>query len=91
MDLTDAQQMHREIGEKFEVPNDEELAAIAPGDCVKVSNGYDRFWVLVSKKTDDVISGTVNNKLVGPVGKFGDLIHLESRHVYDISKRRKDQ
>lgn len=88
MKLIDAQEMARACPGKFEVPGHTDLETIDTGHLVKVSNSHERFWVLVTRADGQGITGTINNALVGPVGKFGDELTFERRHVYQIYDRR---
>ncbi len=86
MELTDAQKMVTESPSTFHRPSREYLDAISVGCTVQVSNGYDRFWVLITGVDDRKLAGTIDNILVGPLGQFGDKITFERRHVYQISE-----
>ena len=86
MKLNDAQRMAREFPD-FEAPSHAELGSIKTGDAVKVSNNYDRFWVRVTGIDGQVLRGSIDNDLVGPVGHYGDLITFEKRHVYEVDSR----
>ncbi len=83
MELIDAQQIAAEHPLTFEVPDDADLDAIAAGSSVKVCNGSDRFWVLVTSVDGDRIHGTIQND-IEPEGNVGEPISLERRHVYDV-------
>jgi hypothetical protein len=86
--LVDAQVMHKTYPKTFEVSSDEELAAVRPGDAVKVSVGYEWFWVLVTEVDGEGGEGTVNNELfmTGEHGyDFGDPIRWKRRNVYSVA------
>lgn len=89
----DAQQMHKDHPETFEVPSKEELDAIKPGDNVKVCvNDQERFWVLVTEVNGDKITGMVNNKLLGDYGfDYEDTIKVLKRNVYSILPKGKNE
>ncbi len=87
MQLNDAQAMADEYP-TFHAPDPLQLEEIGVGHLVKVSNNYDRFWVLVTTVDGQKIAGTINNELVGQLGKFGDEIFFEKRHVYAFERVR---
>lgn len=94
IEFVDAQEMHLLHPETFEVPTQEELDNIQPGDSVKVCVGKERFWVtveligtLVGMK--DVIGGIIDNDLVFTHEhglKCGDKIKFEKKNIYSIFK-----
>ncbi len=84
MQLNDAQQMAEENPSTFEAPSSAQLEQIDVGYVVKVSNNYDRFWIRVTGVEGEKLTGKIENDLVGPVGKFGDEIAFERRHVYSF-------
>ncbi len=86
MNLNDAQKMGKEFP-KFEAPTREVLGSIKVGDCVQVSNNYDRFWVKLTTVEGETLIGTIDNKLVGPLGKYGDVLMFEKRHVYNLATK----
>ena len=87
VDLLDAQAMHRKHRNTFEVPSDAELAALRPGDYVKVCAGRERFWVEVDEFDGATIHATVASALVltSEHGlKSGDALAFEPRHVLSV-------
>ncbi|WP_435018410.1 hypothetical protein TA3x_000384 [Tundrisphaera sp. TA3] len=87
--FVDAQQMHRDHPDTFHVPSDAELAQIAPGDSVKVCDGVERFWIIVTKATEGGLTGMVDNDLVCTDEhglSDGDTISFDRENVYDILK-----
>jgi hypothetical protein len=92
VDLVDAQEMHREHPDTFWAPDEELLARIKPGDCVKVCDGAERFWVTVTAVNGDDIVGIVENMLIGGLLEadfshglqLRDRIEFEKRHVFEI-------
>ena len=87
--LTDAWEMHRLHPDTFEIPSPEEVAAIMPGNCVKLcfnstlDSGAERMWVEVTGPG----VGTLANPPCGIKIKFGDIVHFEPRHIYAIEGR----
>ena len=83
----DVQERHRLHPATFEVPTDEELDALAPGDYVKVILEGERFWLQIEERIDDYrFTGVVSNELVvehDGLG-FGELVRFERRHVCGI-------
>jgi hypothetical protein len=73
----------------FGVPTMEELAAIKPGDSVKVCAEGERFWATVNQHTSGLIIATVDNDLTNTEAhglRLGDTITVERRHIYQILK-----
>ena len=89
-DWVDAQEMGRDHPGTFEAPTADELKGIRAGDFVKICNGEERFWavVTVTNEADPIegaFRGTVNNRLVGDNEyDFGDLLEFRGRHIYAI-------
>lgn len=86
-DFVNAQEMHLLNPETFDVPSEAELAAIKPGDSVKVCTGGERFWVSVTVASESMIAGTVDNQLVYTDRhglRIGDTIHFSRECVYDV-------
>lgn len=71
----------------FDLPTEEDLRALRPGDSVKISNGAERFFVLVTEVRSDCFIGTVDNHLRGNYDYvFGDRVRFEGRHVFAIRR-----
>jgi hypothetical protein len=63
---------------------EEEIAVMKVGDIAKVSNGWERFWVIVKEINKTTIMGEVNNMLVcSPNLQCGDLILFKREHIYE--------
>jgi len=89
MELTDAQAMHREHGDRFQVPSPEALAEINVGYFAKVCAEPERFWVLVTALFGDRLRGIIDNDLLKSDDHglhCGDIIEFELRHVHAIQK-----
>ena len=85
--LTDAQEMARQHPGTFEAPPGDVLAELEPGMLVKVSDGSERFWVILESVSGDRLAGVIDNDLKGNAGHgltAGARIEFEKRHVYDI-------
>lgn len=80
----DAKAMQANHPKTFQAPSDSELDSICPECTVKISNGQERFFVLVQKVHDDgTIEGTVNNHLVcGSPYNFGDVVRFHKNNVF---------
>ena len=97
--LLDAQQRHAEHPETFDVPTPAEIAAMRPGDHVKIgatftpTEGIDteRYWLLLNATTDgERFTGVVDNDLVYTAHhglRYGDQLTVLSRHLMDTLKR----
>lgn len=84
-ELIDAQEMHRNHPETFEVPSKSELETIQEGTYVKICDGDERFWVQVTKIDGSTIQGTVSNDLVFEKPyNYGDLVEFHQKNVYGI-------
>jgi lactate dehydrogenase-like 2-hydroxyacid dehydrogenase len=84
-DWVDVSEMSQRFPETFKAPSDEELEEIKPDYTVKISNGMERFFVLVHEIYDDLIVGEVNNKLVCDRGyNSGDLVIFHKKNVYCV-------
>lgn len=87
MEFTDAQVMHRNYPDTFEVPSEAELDALSAGDHVKVCAGGERFWVQLASVEGQVLRGHVANELVATEShglRHGAPVVFEKRHVYQI-------
>ncbi len=87
MEFIDAQQMNETYPDTFEVPDYDELNKVGPGSFVKVSAGQERFWVKVTGRKNDIITGYVDNDLLMTDShgyKLGDEVELEPRHIYQV-------
>jgi hypothetical protein len=83
--LIDAQTMARQQPTTYEVPDDQELADISVGDCVKVCRCDERFWILITETSARYLVGEVNSQLIAPDNlplKVGQLVRFERRHVF---------
>lgn len=88
--LINAQQMHQEYPDSFDVPTKEDLRSITVNDYVKISNGQERFWIQICEKcTRGYLRGIVMNRLIFHTNyTIGDIIQIHERHVYDILRER---
>lgn len=81
--------MHRDHPDTFEIPSDEEKAAIFPGDFVKVGficgKDTERMWLEVTgTRADGWIHGTLNNDPVITNLEIGDEFTVHRDHVLSI-------
>lgn len=85
---TDAIEKSKEEGSGVVPPSQEELDGLAPGDMVKISNGFERFFVLVREINGIAVKGTITNHLVGVYGyDYHDTVVFQKRHIFSIRKR----
>lgn len=83
--FVDAQEMHRKYSHCFEVPSDSALNSLVIGDYVKICEDNERFWVELIEVNGKNLSGRVDNDLFFPHDfKCDDIVHFETRHIYDI-------
>lgn len=88
-EFVDAQDMHRNHPQTFEVPSNEDLNGISKYDFVKVSCNNERFWIEVTSVDGDKIKGTVSNGLFMEGNEelvFGKEIEVTKNNVFDIIK-----
>lgn len=82
-----AQAMHSLYPATFQVPDDADLKAIFPGQYVKICTDSERFWVEVTERTGDVLTGRVDNDLIRTDEhghKCNDLVEFEICNIYAI-------
>lgn len=92
----DAQELHRQYPETFEVPSAERLDRVTPGSLVKVcvlswqadeEAGGERFWVEVLERHGDQLVGRVDNEL-DDTDKHGlalhDRVQFRLENIYDV-------
>lgn len=82
--LVDAVQTAKENPDTFQLPPDHRLEMICEGVYVKVCLNSERFWVKVSgDPVDGVYPAVICNDVSSDVGRVGDKLCFELRHVYD--------
>jgi hypothetical protein len=92
----DAQRMHKNNPNTFNVPSRNDLTELQIGDSVKICNGHERFWVRLSviykayrrqKSTAWIFIGRVDNILINEKPyKLGDLILFRGKNIYEITR-----
>ena len=71
----------------FNLPTEGDLELLKPNDMVKISNGFERFFVRIIEILDDGIIGVINNHLRGRYDYgFDDRVKFENRHIFTIIK-----
>ncbi len=89
--LEDAQAMSILNKKTFDIPSNEDLLSIQPGNFVKVNASGERFWVKVefTDSREGIIYGRVDNDLdlthIHGL-KYGDDIEVRYYNVYSIHK-----
>lgn len=83
-DWVDAKEMNYKYPNTFDYPTQVELDNINIGDFVKISNGFERFWVQIKEKNKIYLIGRVDNELITDEYKFNDIVMFESKNIYDI-------
>jgi len=95
VEWVDAQEMHKAHPTSFEVPDEDELAAIAKGMFIKVGaisfHGHERFWLEVDEVKGDTIVGVVSNPLTEVPLDVGELVEVERRHVHAIMTKEEQE
>jgi len=86
--FVDAQRMAKKHPGTFEVPTDERLKALKPGDFVKVNaKPGERFWVKLDTVKGATLTGVIDNDLVYTDKhglKMGDRVKFQRRNAYDV-------
>jgi hypothetical protein len=83
--FVDAQAMHNDNPERFSVPSKKDLDKLDIGDVVKVCDGRERFWTIITEVNGDFIKASINNHLLQDYkGSVGDIVEFEKRHIYEI-------
>ena len=82
--LINADEMHRQHPDTFHRPSDQDLRAIDAGSLVQVCGNGDRFWVVVTGRRGDLVTGAVNNDLIISPLQFGEKIRFHVDNVYDV-------
>ena len=95
LQFVDAQQMHKEHPDTFDVPSQDELDNLKIDDSVKVcANHAERFWVTITEINGEKITGLIDNDLLytNTHGlKFQDIITFFKCHIYDIWQKKEAQ
>lgn len=85
VDWSDAQVLAKWFPLTFDCPTASELESLEPGRLVKISDGQERFWVVIDSIQGSSLVGRVDNQLIG--GQPYDLnsaVAFELRHIYAI-------
>lgn len=91
MEFINARKMAKENPNTFETPTKQETDALKIGDHVKVCNGKERFWVLITAVGKNSFTGSVDNILVSTDEyPLGCLVNFKWIHIYDFIKNHKD-
>lgn len=86
--FVNVQKMAKEYPATFEAPTASELKGIGEGTSVKVcANEIERFWVKITRRDGNILTGVVDNDLVctDELGlKLGDTIAFGTECVYSV-------
>lgn len=83
-DWVNANEMNSKYPNTFDIPTQSELENITIGDTVKISNGFERFWVEVKEINKLYLIGRVDNELITNEYGLNDYVMFEKRNIYDI-------
>lgn len=83
-DWVNANEMNSKYPNTFDSPTQNELENITIGDTVKISNGFERFWVEIKEITDLYLIGRVDNELITNEYNLNDYVMFEKKNIYDI-------
>ena len=92
IELIDAHKMSESYPEKFHLPDDNIFEKIKENWVVKICDGTERFWTIVTsvQKDEDSIfnskvEAVIDNHLFEEKSyKKGDFVSFEFRHIYDV-------
>jgi hypothetical protein len=85
--FVNAQQMAKDHPNTFEAPLQKDLDAIKVGSYVKICVEPERFWVKVTARQDDNLTGEINNDLIASDshGLFCDMtVEFTVDNIYQI-------
>lgn len=83
--LVDAQAMARKHPATFEAPTPAELASIRVGGVVKICRNGERFWVLVTHRSGEAVTGEVENHLIyNDDLSVGTKVSFATRYIFAI-------
>lgn len=84
-DWINAKDKYIQNPETFEIPTDYELEDIEINYLVKISNGIERFWVRILDIKNDVLIGTIDNKLAYCLNyDYKNLVMFEKNNIFEI-------
>ena len=83
-DWVDVNKMNSKYPNTFDIPAQNELENITIGDTVKISNGFERFWVEIKEINNLYLIGRVDNELITNEYNLNDYVMFEKRNIYDI-------
>lgn len=86
IDLLNGVEQNKKHPNSFHILSDEKKSKIKVGDCVKIVDSTERFWVIVKEFiSDELMVGEINNQLVGNQPySLGDKIFLTMDNVIDV-------
>jgi hypothetical protein len=71
----------------FDIPTETALENLSTNDMVKISNGFERFFVRVKYINGSTVVGIVDNHLVGKYDyDFNDTVRFEKKNIFVIKK-----
>jgi len=83
-DWVDASEMNSKYPNTFDFPTQDELENITIGDTLKISNGFERFWVELKEVNNLYLIGRVDNELITNEYNLNDYVMFEKKNIYDI-------
>ena len=88
--LMSAEDQAKKYPYSFFKPSEEFLLHLEIGDIVKLCNGEERFWVVLTSVNHDLdyYEGEINNPLVSKHGyDYGDLIAFKRENIYQAKTK----
>lgn len=71
----------------FTIPTEDDLKLLIPNDMVKISNGFERFFVRIIEIREDCFIGIIDNHLRGNYDyDFGNKVRFYGYNIFTITK-----
>jgi hypothetical protein len=84
VDVTQRLDHYRDV---FDIPNEDALKNLEVKDRVKISNGFERFFVFVTGIDGNIVYGKIENHLIGKYDyDYKDVVHFEKKNIFMIKK-----
>lgn len=84
-DLLDAIENNLKNPTTFHLPDQSKINTLVPGDIVKVCDGKERFWVVITEVKIIYFIGIVDNNLLNSQEyDYGSKIAFAKNNIYDI-------
>lgn len=76
----------------FTIPTEEDLKQLKESDMVKISNGFERFFVRIIEIRDDCFIGMIDNHLRGSYDyDYGDKVRFYGYNIFTVRKQEEQE